>query len=232
LQEARSPLQSYYAARAGEYDAVYRKPERQADLRQIERWLPTVLAGKPLLEVACGTGYWTQFLAPAVPAMLALDSSSEVLEIARARVPAKTVSFELGDAYALPRRSPPFGAAFAGFWFSHVPLDRQHAFLGGLHAVLEPGAKVVLLDNRFVAGSSSPISETDHAGNTYQSRKLQDGSMHRVLKNFPSKAQLLALLGQGLGEAVSYVEWPFFWAVGYRVPGRDSSIEAATSTRA
>ena len=55
-------MQSYYAARAGEYDAVYEKPERQADLRQIEQWLPSALYGERLLEVACGTGYWTQFL--------------------------------------------------------------------------------------------------------------------------------------------------------------------------
>jgi demethylmenaquinone methyltransferase/2-methoxy-6-polyprenyl-1,4-benzoquinol methylase len=31
-------MQDYYAARAREYDEVYRKPERQADLREIERW--------------------------------------------------------------------------------------------------------------------------------------------------------------------------------------------------
>ncbi|MBI5579216.1 MAG: class I SAM-dependent methyltransferase, partial [Deltaproteobacteria bacterium] len=33
-------MQSYYAARAPEYDSVYRKPERQPDLRSIEGWLP------------------------------------------------------------------------------------------------------------------------------------------------------------------------------------------------
>ena len=33
-------MQGYYAARAPEYDRVYLKPERQADLRAIEAWLP------------------------------------------------------------------------------------------------------------------------------------------------------------------------------------------------
>jgi len=50
-------MQDYYAARATEYDKVYAKHERQADLRQIEQWLPSVLAGRSVLEVACGTGY-------------------------------------------------------------------------------------------------------------------------------------------------------------------------------
>ena len=212
-------MQSYYAARAGEYDTVYRKPERQSDLRRIEQWLPETLSGQPLLEVACGTGYWTQFLAPVVPSLVAIDSSAETLAIARARVTARHVSFEVGDAYDLPRRGRFFGAAFAGFWFSHVPLDRQSEFLRGLGAALQPGAKVVLLDNRFVEGSSSPISERDAMGNTYQARKLADGSIHRVLKNFPTQAQLLALVEGAGGHSAAYTSWPFYWALEYRAPG-------------
>ncbi|PIF90927.1 hypothetical protein CLU86_1824 [Acidovorax sp. 62] len=57
-------MQDYYAARAKEYDQIYAKPTRQADLRQMEAWLPTVLAGRNVLEIACGTGYWTQFSEP------------------------------------------------------------------------------------------------------------------------------------------------------------------------
>ena len=67
-------MRSYYAARAPEYDAIYLKPERQADLRAIEHWLPPVFAGANVLEVACGTGYWTQFLAPVAASVLAVDT--------------------------------------------------------------------------------------------------------------------------------------------------------------
>ena len=218
MQLSLSPMQSYYAARAGEYDSVYEKPERQADLRQIEEWLPSVLSGRRVLEVACGTGYWTQFLAPAASSIIAVDSSAETLRIAKQRVPQSTVLFKVGDAYALQNHGHLFSAAFAGFWFSHVPLERQCEFLRGLNEMLEPGAKVVLLDNRFVEGSSSAISERDAAGNTYQSRKLSDGSAHRVLKNFPTEAHLLALIEGGLGQSAVYTCWPFFWALEYRVP--------------
>jgi demethylmenaquinone methyltransferase/2-methoxy-6-polyprenyl-1,4-benzoquinol methylase len=213
----QSLLQSYYAARAGEYDAVYRKPERQADLRRIEAWLPATMAGERVLEVACGTGYWTRFLAPVATSIVAIDTSKETLAIARQRVPEDTVRFEIADAYALPAPSRPFSAAFAGFWFSHVPLHRQREFLSGLHAVLEPGARVVLLDNRFVEGSSSAIAETDASGDTYQTRTLGDGSVHRILKNFPTRAQLIDLVEDGFGEAPLHTEWPYFWAFEYRV---------------
>jgi ubiquinone/menaquinone biosynthesis C-methylase UbiE len=219
LPPSLSSLQSYYAARAAEYDRVYEKPERQADLRQIEQWLPRVLSGKTVLEIACGTGYWTQFIAPVASSVVAIDSAEETLRIARQRVPAGNVLFQVGDAYALAQSQARFDAAFAGFWFSHVPLERQREFLRGLNSALEPGAKVVLLDNLFVEGSSSAISEQDASGNTYQSRKLGDGSMHRVLKNFPSEAQLLALAGAGLAESAVFSSWQFYWAFEYLVPG-------------
>lgn len=206
----------YYAARAPEYDRVYLKPERQADLREIERWLPTVFAGRSLLEVACGTGYWTQFLAPAASRVLAIDAAPQTWRIAQARVPPGTVQFMTGDAYALPAEAAGYESAFAGFWISHVPRSRLRAFLQGLHAALVPGAKVVFLDNRFVPGSSTPIAERDSEGNTYQVRRLDDGSSYRVLKNFPTQEEIRHAT-QGLAGELRFHEWPHFWAAEYVV---------------
>ena len=220
MQPSPSPLQSYYAARASEYDRVYLKPERQPDLRRIEQWLPSVLAAATVLEVACGTGYWTQFIAPAAAAVVALDASPETLQIAKQRVRATNTEFHIADAYALPRFARSFNAAFAGFWFSHVPLERQREFLLGLDSALAPGARVVLLDNLFVAGSSSALSERDANGNTYQSRSLSDGSRHRVLKNFPTEAHLHGLTDAGVGVSPRYRRWQYYWAFEYRVPER------------
>ena len=218
LDAGPSSLQSYYAARAAEYDAVYRKPERQPDLRQIERWLPSLLRDRRILEIACGTGYWTRFLEPVASSIVAIDSAEETLHIARQRVAPGKVSFAIGDAYAPAPPGRSFDAAFAGFWLSHVPRERLLEFLGALDAALEPGAKVVFLDNRFVPGSSSPIAERDASGNTYQWRGLSDGSKHRVLKNFPSETELHDLVGAGLGRSPRYTQWRYFWAFEYCVP--------------
>ena len=218
---SQEELRSYYALRAAEYDRIYAKPERQADLREIERWLAATLRDETVLEVACGTGWWTRVIAPVARAVLAIDAAPETLEIARARVSAAHVAFEVGDAYALPRRRAAFSAAFAGFWFSHVPRARQAEFLRGLNAALQPGAKVVLLDNRYVEGSSTPIVEQDAAGDTWQTRRLDDGSTHRVLKNFPGEAELRTLAASGLGSAVEHRLWDHYWAFTYRVPQED-----------
>jgi ubiquinone/menaquinone biosynthesis C-methylase UbiE len=213
-------MQAYYAARASEYDAVYRKPERQADLRAIEAWLPAWFQGARVLEVACGTGYWTRFIAPAAASVQGIDTAPETLRIAEARLAeaggaAPKVRFQIGDAYALAASTPRCDAAFAGFWFSHIPKARAGGFLAGLGSVLAPGARVVLIDNRFVEGSSTPISERDGEGNTYQARRLGDGSAHRVLKNFPSEAELRAL-AEGIGTDVDYQAWSYYWALTWR----------------
>jgi ubiquinone/menaquinone biosynthesis C-methylase UbiE len=209
-------IHDYYASRAPEYDRVYLKPERQADLAEIRRWLPTLFAGKSLLEIACGTGYWTQYIAPVASTVLAIDASPETLQIARTRVQPDQAEFVTGDAYHLPAAAHGFQSAFAGFWFSHIPKDRIREFLTHLHQALVPGAKVVFLDNRFVEGSSTPISERDELGNTYQTRLLDDGSRHQVLKNFPSQSELRHAI-EGIGVNYRLHEWPYFWAIEYAV---------------
>jgi len=207
-------MQSYYAARAPEYDSVYRKLERQPDLRSIESWLPPRFTGETVLEIACGTGYWTQFIARSAARIVAVDSAPETLRIAKDRVPEGMVQLVVGDAYALPVHMGVFSAAFAGFWFSHVPKARRLEFLLGLGKRLKPGSKVVLLDNRYVEGSSSPVTEQDSEGNTYQTRALNDGSAHRILKNFPSEAELQESI-VGLGESGTFTRWSCYWAFEY-----------------
>jgi ubiquinone/menaquinone biosynthesis C-methylase UbiE len=203
-----SDLQAYYAARANEYDEVYAKPERQIDLRAMERWLPPLLAGRTVLEIACGTGYWTQFLAPVARRIVAIDSAPQTLKIARGRVPDEHVTFRTGDAYQLTGDLGTFNGAFAGFWLSHVPRSRQRDFLLQLEGRLEPGSRIVLLDNLYSDDSSTPISERDRDGNTYQSRRLKDGSVHRVLKNFLTEQELRSLVS---GHDANFTSWRYYW---------------------
>jgi SAM-dependent methyltransferase len=205
-------MEHYYAARAAEYDTVYLKPERQSDLRAMEQWVAQRFAGASVLELACGTGYWTQFIARSAKRICALDAVAETVEIAKHRISTQNVEFVIGDAYAPPRARRGFDAAFAGFWFSHVPKARRHEFLSALSVALGAGASVVILDNRFIEGSSSPIAEQDADGNTYQLRSLRDGTSHRVLKKCPSEAELRFLIG-GLGREIRFTQWNYYWAI-------------------
>ena len=193
MQHSEAALKQYYAARAREYERIYEKPERQADLKRLKGLLPPLFAGRRVLEIACGTGYWTQFLADQASSIVAVDANPETLAVAAEKSwPSGRVNFEVADAYVLPEELGKFDAVFAGFWWSHVPARERLRFLGALDARLISGGKGVFLDNLYVEGSSTPLSQRDGDGNTYQSRRLDDGSEHMVLKNFPTAAELSA----------------------------------------
>ena len=53
----------YYAGRAEEYEQLYLKPERQRDLQRLTAILQDIFREKAILEIACGTGWFTQQLA-------------------------------------------------------------------------------------------------------------------------------------------------------------------------
>ena len=211
-------LAEYYARRASEYERIYAKPERQADLAVLRARLAKAFAGRSVLEVACGTGWWTQVIAPAAAEVTAIDAGEEVLAIARAKdYPPGRVSFAAGDAYALPDFGRRHGALFAGFWWSHVPRARLDEFLRGAGRAAAPGALMVFLDNRYVEGSSTPIARRDAEGNSYQMRTLEDGSAHEVLKNFPNEGELIRSASRhGWGANVELL--PHYWLLTYWSP--------------
>ncbi len=209
-------MAAYYARRAAVYERVYLKPERQADLRALEAALPALFEGRDVLEIACGTGWWTPHAARDAASWLATDLNPATMAIAQAKPLPACVRFATVDAYTLdaPELAGPYTAAFAGCWWSHVPLQRLPGWLALVHRRLAPGARVVFLDNSYVQTSSTPISRTDAAGNTYQQRTLDDGSVHEVLKNFPTREQALALLGPRAHDA-RWTEHTHYWLLSY-----------------
>ena len=121
MSYADPAMKDYYAARAREYERIYAKPERQADLRRLEDRIPELLTGRRVLEVACGTGYWTKHIARTARSIFATDLTEETLEVARSKdLPREKVRYATADAFALPAHEGPFDGAYAGFWWSHL----------------------------------------------------------------------------------------------------------------
>ena len=210
------PMVEYYAKRAAEYERIYAKPERQADLTALRKRIGAMFKGRKVLEIACGTGYWTEVIAAQAADVLGLDLNEEVLEIARTKkTPPGRVAYTKGSAYEIPDLGRRHNALFAGFWWSHVPVAKMGLFLEKTTEAVAPGALIVFLDNRYVEGSSTPMSRTDAEGNTYQTRKLDDGSAHEVLKNFPSEGELIkraSLVGWGANVELLQHFWLLsFW---------------------
>ena len=210
-------LIGYYARRALEYEKIYQKPERQQDIPRIIDYLRTELSELNVLEIACGTGYWTQYIAQSARSILATDINKEVLELAeRKDYLRKNVRVEIADIYKLDNIKDNFDAGCGCFIWSHIPTQRLAEFLRVAHQKIRQNGKVVFIDNLYAPGSSTPIGKQDNEGNTYQVRKLADGTEHMVLKNFPDEDFIRKQLGK-IAKDVKFQKLQYYWLLSYQL---------------
>jgi len=215
LEEAN--LRRYYDQRAPEYEQIYlpRDQQHACELGELSRELREALRARHVLEVACGTGYWTACAAGVALRVTATDASLAMLAEAREKPLPANVELLARDAYDLHDLPSDFDGGLATFWLSHVPRARLRAFLDGFHARLVAGAVVYLADNVYVPGVGGELLPADRAGDTYKVRRLTDGGRHRVLKNYFSTEELRTVLAPGTSElAVRAGKW--FWSARYR----------------
>lgn len=210
-------LKQYYAERAAEYERVYDKPERHKDRESLRETLRGLLHGRNVLEIACGTGYWTHPVSQSAKSIVATDVNEEVLQIARQKsYESGRVSFQIADAFELNDVTGPFDAGFAMFWWSHISRPKIPAFLSAFHGKLAPGAIVIFADNIYVEGSNNPMSEkVDAEGNTYSRRKLENGKEFEILKNFPTDAELRSIVSAA-ADRIEIRRLTYYWCLSYR----------------
>ena len=195
----------YYAARAPVYDetAGYMEPEAEELRVPIKARYREMFAGHIVLEIACGTGYWTPTIAEAAKSVLGIDVNPQVISQARERCKGRpNVKFQVTDAYTLEGVPTGFSAAFAKWWWSHVPVERLSTFLAALHSKLVPGASVLFVDQLPYEGHAR---RQDASGNTIEQRNLPDGRLFEIVKNFPSEEDIQDAL-IGIADNVRYVE--------------------------
>jgi len=163
---------AYYRARAPEYEQDAYAPSP----RLVGRVIDAVPAGHDVLELACGTGVWTQALARRSRSLTAVDAAPEMIELAASRAPGTT--FVIADIldWRPPRR---YDVVFFGFWLSHVPESAFAGFWTLVADSLMDGGLVVFVDEH-VAGAGKERWLADGV----VERMLSDGSRHRVVKRY------------------------------------------------
>jgi len=176
------------------------------------------LSGRKVLEVACGTGFWTEIVAKVARRVVAIDVSEKMLTIARKRKPSSAnVEYSHGDAYALAEVPGEFDAGLACFWFSHIPKARIDEFLCGFHKKLGKTAVVFMTDNVYVAGIGGQLVTKVGIEDTFKLREGSDRSKYEVLKNYYNRDALRRLLSPRTLDLEVH-EAKYFWWVKYRVP--------------
>jgi len=210
-------MQDYYNRRAREYEEIYSRddPQRQFEQKQIENCLRELVQDKTVLEVACGTGYWTQKIATNAAKILAVDYGETVLRIAQAKSFPESVTFIQDDAYLLDKVTEKSEVGFANFWISHVPKARLNRFFSAFHSKLSEGATIFFADNVPVKGIGGDLIQEEGEVDTYKLRQLKDGSSHRVIKNYYSDEELFSLFKES-GKCLKVERGACFWRIQYK----------------
>jgi len=197
---------AYYRARAGEYDETMRQLGRYVSSggsvagrlgdeegKEVATLLKALEGIRPIdtvLELACGTGWWTQWLAQQARHVTAVDAAQEMLALNRERVDAANVHYVLADVFSW-KSDQKFDLVFFAFWLSHVPHDRFAPFWQRVGDWLAPGGRVFFIDE--LGTKETRSMETRLEGEAVL-RELDDGRQFRAVKVFYGPNELEAKL--------------------------------------
>jgi ubiquinone/menaquinone biosynthesis C-methylase UbiE len=216
---------AYYRARAGEYDQWFLRQGRYDRGPELNRrWFEEVrtLVGAldafaprgDVLELACGTGLWTERLAARATHITAVDGSPEVLALNRERLRtvagAVDVTHVEADLFAWEPPAQRFDVVFFSFWLSHVPPEHFEAFWSMVRRALRPGGRFFLIDSRHEPSSTAVNHTLPDPSATTVTRKLNDGREFEICKVFYEPATLRARLS-GLGWRVEVSQTPTYF---------------------
>lgn len=142
------------------------------------------------MELACGTGMWTEALAKGTREITAVDASPEAIAIAQRRCP-ESVTFVCADIWQwVPDRR--YQLIFFAFWLSHVPSSRLATFFGLLDRALLLSGEVIFVDEQETQASEEKRTSDPEV----VERVLEDGTVFHLVKVFVEPQKMVARLGE------------------------------------
>ena len=192
----------YYRARAAEYDQWWLRQGRYdrgpaltaqwfAEAAEARAALLAFRPERRILELACGTGIWTEQLLPFAAELTAVDGSREMLAINSARIGSPRVRYLEADLFGWrPAAEDRYDTVFFGFWLSHVPPEWFTRFWDLVASCLAPEGRVFFVDSRYQETSTAVDHVLPGRSAPVLQRRLNDGREFRVYKIFYHRDEL------------------------------------------
>lgn len=162
---------AYYDARAEEFDRLAPQNANWVKAHQeaIEA-LPIDRISGYGLEIACGTGLFTEHIAPYCSGLDAIDTSAKSLQLNKERVKSEKINYIQANILNWqPQRKYEF--IFFSLWLCHVPPSRFSDFWNMLAKAIQPGRSVVFIDK----------NSRGKSADDFQDRKHTDGNDYRIV---------------------------------------------------
>lgn len=206
-------VEEYYRLQANGYHNKYYADDEGSSGAEIEL-LQNTFRDRDVLEIACGTGFWTEKVAQSATSVVATDINLSMIEAAGKRLThLDNILFKVSDAYSLSNVAGKFNGAFAVLFWCHIPRERRREFLSVLCSKLEPGSPVVFVDQLSDIDEDTHFS--DQNGNKFAERRAA-GNDFAIIKNIPDRKELLADL-KDFAAAIQYNKHSSgFWSVSWR----------------
>lgn len=204
----------YYQKRAGEYDKVYSRdnPGRQEELADLYALSRDTLEGRNVLDLGCGTGYWTKIISEQARTIIGVDINSTTLAEAEKKKYRCPVQFIRADAFDLPFANNNFDGLLICYILSHIKRQDMDILARSVKRVIQPGSPAFLCDNNLICELEPDLIWDKEHINSYKKRRLENGREYEILKNYFEKEELIEIIRHwGKVEKLTYNR--YYWSV-------------------
>lgn len=111
--------------------------------RRVEMLKENLEPGTKVLELGCGTGYFTRELMDTGAKITAIDISPDLLEVARSEIQAGNVEFIVDNAYEMSFEDETFDHVIGSSVLHHLEINQA---LAEIYRVLKPGGRIAFTE--------------------------------------------------------------------------------------
>ena len=204
----------YYRKRAPEYEQAYFRdnPARQKELASLYDVSKRTLAGRNVLDLACGTGFWTRIVSEKAASIVGIDINKSTLLEAKKKTYRCRAQFIRSDFFDLPFSRDFFDGLMATYVVSHVRRQDLDRLGETVRRVVKSGSPAFICDNNPICEMIPGLIWDDSHINSYKKRRLENGEEYMILKNYYDREELVSIFKKwGKVEKLLFNE--YYWAV-------------------